>query len=169
MDQKELEVNIAVLESLGWFIAEDEADPDAAEFDHLLKCCRPDGTPIEEVPVTSFLLAYYDEEDGGLEARLWFFAPKYSTSQDNIVALIEQDSRAFEWKTQRYHYNDFWYYDAEITQLGWTDEGECSVIKRTGALELISSAALALSVAYLRINGVKIARNGVFYEGNHSR
>jgi hypothetical protein len=89
VDQQALEINIAVLESLGWFIVEDETDKDAEGYDCLLKCCRPDGIPIEEVFISPFLLPLYDEEDGSLEARLWFFAPRYTVNLNDIWELVE--------------------------------------------------------------------------------
>lgn len=90
MNSRELSVNIAILEHLGWFIAETEVLSDWDDFDVVLECCRPDWTVLEQVPVTPFLLAFNDVEYGGLEERLWFFAPHYSTSLDNIWQLVER-------------------------------------------------------------------------------
>lgn len=86
MNSEELSVNIAVLEHLGWFVGEVESD----EFDLILECCRPDGSILEQVPVTPFFLSLYDEEEGGLEERLWFFAPRYSTDFCNALELAQR-------------------------------------------------------------------------------
>lgn len=93
MDSQELATNISVLESTGWFVAEAE---DSEEFEYILECCHPDGSVLERVPISSYLLSLYDEEDGGLEERLWFFAPHYSTDMGRIWELIHEQFRLRE-------------------------------------------------------------------------
>lgn len=153
MDQQSLRHNIKILEHLGWFIAEDEADEDANQFDAILNCCQPDGTSIERVPATGFLISLYEEEDGSLEARLWFFAPKYATSLDNLSTLITEDSAPIEWSIFREYYSDIWRYEANITSLKLDAyDGELyEESSYSGTSHL--SASLALLEAYLRYKG----------------
>lgn len=157
MNQQELDTNIRILEHLGWFVAEVELEGDdqGLPFDAVLQCCRPDGSLLEEVPVNGFLLSLYDEEDGSLEARLWFFAPKYSTSLDNLESLMRGGtySPMYEYTIRREYYLDTWLYDAEVLWLGFDDYGDCFE-NSTGHAESEISASMALAEAYLKCVGV---------------
>lgn len=147
MNNQELSVNIAILEHRGWFIAEDETDEDAEGFEVLLLCCRPDGTTLEKVPVSPFLLSLYEEEDGSLEERLWFFAPKYSTSLDNMRRLLEEGLSIYEWSVSRWMLVGEWQHTAKVRKL------EQIQIVSEGVTADVSSV-LALARAYLKCEGV---------------
>lgn len=156
MNQQELACNIQILEHLGWFVAEDGEN---TEFEVLLLCCRPDWSVLEEVPVNEFLLSLYEEEDGSLEERLWFFAPKYSTSLDNMQSLLNEDG-CYEFSVSREYYLDTWVYDANVIALGFDDyDGEVYENSNESASSELS-ASMALAEAYLRCEGV-------WHETNH--